>query len=119
MHCTVIFAENAPKHEYNRLKLDELQHPPILIKTIDKILSGTPSNVIQKLRMKSQSSTAGLAYKLVLKKGAKVMLTVNIDIDDRLINGQMGIVYDFAYSDSVITKIYAKFYDVKASFRLR
>ena len=43
------------------------------------------------LRIKSQKKKAGgLAKLLKLKIGAKVMLTVNIDIQDPLINGQTG-----------------------------
>ena len=32
------------------------------------------------------------------------MITSNIDLADRLINGQFGIVFDFTYIDSSITK---------------
>ena len=37
------------------------------------------------------------------------MITSNIDLADRLINGQFGVVFDFAYIDSSITKVYVKF----------
>ena len=40
-----------------------------------------------------------------LKIGAKVMLTVNIDIKDRLINGQTGVIRSSA------CKVYIKFFD--------
>ena len=38
------------------------------------------------------SVTCNLAHSLELKIGEKVMLTCNIDIDDHLINGQIGTV---------------------------
>ena len=41
---------------------------------------------------KNQSETGGLAGKLELKINARVMLTVNVDVNDRLINGQIGTV---------------------------
>ena len=34
------------------------------------------------------------------------MITSNIDLADRLINGQFGALFDFAYIDSPITKVY-------------
>ena len=36
------------------------------------------------------------------------MITSNIDLADRLINGQLRVVFDFAYIDSSVTKIYVK-----------
>ena len=40
------------------------------------------------------------------------MLTLNVDIADRLVNGKLGMVFDFQYSECTITKIYVKFDDV-------
>ena len=39
------------------------------------------------------------------------MIKSNIDLADRLINGQFGVVFDFAYIDSSITKVYVKLDD--------
>ena len=36
------------------------------------------------------------------------MITSNIDLADRLINGIFGIVFYFAYIDSSITKVYVQ-----------
>ena len=44
----------------------------------------------QKALNKNQSETGGMAGTLNVKVNAKVILTVNINIDDRLIIGQMG-----------------------------
>ena len=38
---------------------------------------------------KNQSGTGGLATKLNVKKDARVMLTTNACVDDRLSNGQL------------------------------
>lgn len=35
---------------------------------------------------------------MLIKKQARVMLTSNIDISDRLINGHLGSMFDFAHS---------------------
>lgn len=45
------------------------------------------------------------------------MLTTNLDISDRLINGQLGYTYDFATNIATVTKIYIKFDDNAASLK--
>ena len=47
---------------------------------------GTPATLTENLHRKSQSSIGGLTYYLHLKKGARIMLAVNIDLTDRLVN---------------------------------
>ena len=42
------------------------------------------------------------------------MITSNNDLADHLINGQFGVVFDFAYIDSSITKVYVKLDDQNA-----
>ena len=54
----------------------------------------------------SQDKTAGLAQNLVLKQQARIMLTANIDISDRLINGQLGTIFDFEHNEGNITNIF-------------
>ena len=46
--------------------------------------------LINTILARGRSETGGLDYKLHLKEMARVMLTCNIDISDRLINGQIG-----------------------------
>ena len=61
--------------------------------------------LIQAAQNQKQTNTGGLAKLRKLKTGAKVMLTVNIDIQDRLINGQTGVIRPSA------CKVYIKFFD--------
>ena len=55
-----------------------------------------PQNITKqqndKFYLKGRSETRGLDFEVRVKVGARVMLTTNIDIADRLINGQMGTV---------------------------
>ena len=44
------------------------------------------------MQSKYRNETVGLAYSLELKTNVWVMLTTNINIKDRLINGQIGTV---------------------------
>ena len=48
---------------------------------------------------------------LKLKIGAKVMLIVNLDIQDRLFNDQTGKVSYNEFSQGIVQKVYVKFSD--------
>ena len=109
--ATVIFAENSPKDSFNKAKLKNLSETYLEIFAIDKIPEGRPSALIENLNAKSQSSTNGLAHCLHWKKGARVMLTVNIDLSDRLVNGQLDTVDNIVFTESGISKIYLKLDD--------
>ena len=63
---------------------------------------------------RKQSETGDLARLLTLKLESRVMLTVNIDIQDRLINGQMGVVKIFEIADNAVSTIFIKFDDREA-----
>ena len=73
-------------------------------------------NDINRVLSKGRSETGGLDYDIFVKVGAKVMLTNNIDIADRLINGQIGIVIkiDVNQNTQKPNIIYIKFEDDKA-----
>ena len=67
---------------------------------------------IQKALNKNQNETGGLAGTLNIKVNAKVLQTVDINIDDRLINGQIGTVYKIKTDNKgQDVKIYIKFDD--------
>ena len=106
---TTVFAENSSKDSFNQAKLKNLSETDLEIFTIDKILEGTPLALIENLNVESQSSTGGLAYFLHLKKGARVMLTVNFDLSNHLVNGQLDTVDNIVFTQSGISKIYLKF----------
>ena len=59
----------------------------------DKILDNCkyPLVTIQVAQYQKQANTRGLAKLLKLKFGTKLMLTVSIDMKDRLINDKTGI----------------------------
>ena len=85
-----LFAENKPALEHNQSMLDQIEGASILINAIDELPKNVSHKLIELAQNRKQTETGGLANKLTLKMGAKVMLTVNIDISDKLINGQMG-----------------------------
>lgn len=46
------------------------------------------------------------------------MLITNVDISDRLINGQLGYIYGFTISQDTALKTYIKFGDVRAELKV-
>ena len=56
--------------------------------------------------------TNGLAYQLIIKLNAKVMITVNIDVEDKLCNGQIGTIRHIKYDNNGnVQKIYLQMED--------
>ena len=79
--ATLLFAENCPKDDYNASKIGQLNHLEIKIESIDVFPDSTPMHLQTSLSSRSSSTTAGF-------------------------NCQFGVVFDFAYIDSSITKSY-------------
>jgi hypothetical protein len=87
-----IFAENAPVNEYNIDRLEQIQSPQYILKALDQFPPHVRKQDIEKVLSKGRSETGGLDTEIVIKENARVMLTTNVDISDRLINGQLGTV---------------------------
>ena len=61
------------------------------------------------------SETGGLAYYLEFKVGACIMISKNIDINDKLVNGRVGRLMKFKLnSESIVLAIYVKLDDGEA-----
>ena len=109
-----IFAENAPAHEHNNTLLHKVNSICHFIHAIDDLPKNVSLNTVNKALNRPQSQTGGLAKLLQLKVGARIMLTVNIDVLDRLINGQIGTVRHIKIDQNTVTKIYVEFDDSRA-----
>ena len=72
-----IWAENIPVDQPNNAKLAVIPKLMFTNQDIDRVLAW------------GRSETGGLDYELHLKETAGVMLTADIDISNRLINGQI------------------------------
>ena len=72
-------------------------------------LQKTPTDVYQS----KLATVANCSAKLFnFKKSSKVILTTNVSIDDRLVNGQLGTIFDTKQDSSgILSKIYVKFED--------
>ena len=105
-HCMCMLKDN-------RKILDKLPSKTYTINAIDQIPADFkyPATLISLALDKKQPETGGLANRLELKVGAKVMVTVNVDIQDMLLNGQIGEVAGFEIMNSIVKKFCLKFQD--------
>ena len=87
-----IWAENAPVGEHNNKHLQQLSGPVYTLEAEDQYPSNLAEQDIDKVLSKRRSDNGGLDAEIQVKKNARVMLSVNVDITDRLINGQMGTI---------------------------
>ena len=115
-HALHMFAENKPSLGHTELMLNEILGEIISINAIDEVpreihLSDKQTETI---RARKNGDTGNLASVLNLKVGAKVMLTINIDLEDRLVNGLVGKVMYLRYVNDEVKVIYVKFNDQNA-----
>ena len=114
-----IFAENAPANQHNQQMLEQLDTPLVQILAIDEFPREAEISNIDLTWIKNAklSETGGLTYNLEIKVGARVMITRNIDISDKLINGQVGTVSFIKLRASTVVAIYVKLDDDSAGIK--
>ena len=111
-----IWAENNPVNQYNNMRLQEINKPLFYLRATDQYPANVSEQEIENLLGRQRSDTGGLDFEISVKETARVMLTTNIDIADRLINGQLGTIMRINVSPMTQkpTIIYIKFDDSKA-----
>ena len=94
-----MFAENKPVKRHNETQLNKLNSHLVCIEASDEF----PKTInvsdcqIDAIKLRKISETGNLESQLNLKVGSQVMITSNIDINDRLVNGIVGRVTQFKY----------------------
>ena len=113
-----ILTENATANQHN-LKVVQLTEIPLhMIPVIDLLPKNIPRQKINEILIHKQSKTGGLAKTVQIKLNAQVMLTVNIDLQDNLVNGQLGTIKHISIDTKCnVTKMYIKLDDSKAGLR--
>ena len=110
-----IFAENSSSNEHNPKMLQSVDGNLHVVPAIDILPKNIPEQKVNEVLNRKQSETGGLAQSLQIKLNARVMLTVNIDLQDRLVNGQLGTIKHISTDkQGNVAKIYIKFDDSKA-----
>ena len=89
---TLLFAENSPEDDYNASKIAHLNYLEIKIESIGVFPDSTLMHLQTSLSSRFSRTTRGLSLLLKLKKAVRIMITSNIDLTDRLINGQFIVI---------------------------
>ena len=111
-----VYAENAFVNVHNQKMLEALNNEMFVVPAIDIL----PINIVASQRIKealdrNQTDSGGLASVIEIKVNSRVMLTVNVDLSDRLVNGQLGTVKLISKNvNGEVTKMYIKFDDAGA-----
>ena len=110
-HVVQMFADNKPAKERNETQLNTIDTQLLLIDAIDEIPKDIvlSQSQIDAIKQRKMSETGNLESQLKLKIGAQVMLTSNLDIDDRLVNGLVGTVKQIKYKNNEVSVVYMKF----------
>ena len=104
-----IFSENEPARLHNISMLEKIDKESFTLNALDQVPDRVPKLVYDRILGQRQSQTSGLAFKLTIKVGAKVMLTYNVDTTDKLTNGQIGTIVYIETQNENIKTIYVKF----------
>ena len=113
-----LYAENKNVENHNNSMLEKLNTPIYNISAIDKLPHGV-SSIDSLIANKSQMQMSGLATILKVKVGALCMVTQNLDLDDRLINGQIGTLVHIKFVNGEPYILYMEFMDEKAGLKLK
>ena len=119
-HALHIFAENAPVDQHNNEHLDHSTTPLYELKATDQYPPNVTKQDIDRVLARGRSETGGLDSVILAKENARVMLTTNIDINDRLINGQMGTITKIVINHNTKPSvIYIKLDDSQAGIKAK
>ena len=95
--------------------LEAINYEMCVVPATDILPKTITSQKIKEALDRNQTDTGGLASVIKIKVNSRVMLTVNVDLSDRLVNGQLGTVKHISKNlKGEVTKIYIKFDDAGA-----
>ena len=105
-------------NDHNGNMLSNLKDPLFTIHAMDIVPKNVLASTLNKVLSRSQMETWGLARVFEVKVKAKIMLTCNIDILDKLRNGPIGTVFHIKVDNNHrVSKIYVKFDDETAGLK--
>lgn len=83
-HALHIFAENVPVDRHNNEHLDHLTKHLYTLKATDHCPPNVTKQDLNRVLARGRSETGGLHPVILAKENARVMLTTNININDKL-----------------------------------
>ena len=96
-----LFSTNASVNAHNETLLNALTTEDYRFIAIDSLVGDTAGGITDKLsdviKHLKVSDTQGLPYELFLKLRARYLMTLNIDIQDGLVNGATGLLKKIVY----------------------
>ena len=113
-----IFAENGSVKRSNDNQLKHIPGKLITIPAKDEVPKNSKISNVMEAQNRKTSETGGLASILELKINARVILTTNINSEDRLINGQKETVKYIEIRDNEVRTIYLEL-DERCAEQLR
>ena len=113
-----IFAEHGSVKRSNHNQLKHIPGKLITISAKDEVSKNSKISNVTEAQNRKTSETGGLASILELKINARVMLTTNINSEDRLINGQKETVKYIEIRDNEVRTIYLEL-DERCAEQLR
>ena len=113
-----IFAENTFVNVHKPKMLEAINDEMCVVPPIDILPKSITSKRIKEALDQNQTETGGHASVIKIKVNSRVMLTVNVDLSDGLVNGQLVTVKHISKNlNGEVTKIYIKFDDAGAGKR--
>ena len=88
-----IFCRNAFQDVVNIEKRSSIDLPEVILHASETLPPKVQEAKLEEALNCPSCQAGGLSRVLNLKRTARIMITSNIDLDDRLINGQMGTVF--------------------------
>lgn len=107
---SILYHLNRDVDQYNLIKLNSLAptDQQVVIRAID-CTKDRRTRLFDVTMPKSKANTGGPVEELHLAVGAKVMLTVNVDVSDGLVNGARGTVVSIIRTDNQVTLVLVNF----------
>ena len=106
-----IFLQKMPQLKDSISQLKHIPGQVITIPAKDEVPKNSKILDIREAQNRKQSETGGLASLFELKVNARFMLTTNINIKDRFINGQMGTVTHMEIKENEVKTVYLELDD--------